>query len=82
MEELLKHGQMKKNTGEIKINCQRSIGMGNQTIKNHLYFHLPKYIEIWGPPTGRDSAASESHHEIEIKAPAKNTQRNASSFIE
>ena len=62
---------------EIKIKCQRFVGMRDQTIKNHLYFHLLKYIEIWGPPAGRDSAASESHHKTEIKAPAKNTQKNA-----
>ena len=56
--------------------------MGNQTIKNHLYLHLPQYIEMWGPPAGWDSAASESHPKTEIKAPAKNTRRNASSLIE
>ena len=35
-----------------------------------------------GPPAKWDSATSESHHKTEIKAPAKNTQRNASTFIE
>ena len=47
---------------EIKMNCQRSDGMGNCTIKNRLYFHLPQYIEMWGPPAGWDSATNESHH--------------------
>ena len=37
---------------------------------------------MWGPPAGWDSAASDSHHKTEIKAPTKNAQRNASSFIE
>ena len=36
---------------------------------------------MWGPPCGRDSAPSESHHKSEIKAPAKNTQCNASTLI-
>ena len=45
--------------------------MRNQTIKTHIYFHLPKCIEIWGPPAGWDLVASESHHKTEIKAPAK-----------
>ena len=67
---------------EIKMNCQRTVGMGNCTIKNHLYFHLPQYIKMWGPPAWWDSAASESNHKTEIKAPAKNTQRNANCFIE
>ena len=37
---------------------------------------------MWGPPSGWDSAPSESHHKTEKKAPSKNTQRNASTFIE
>ena len=36
---------------------------------------------MWGPPTGWDSAPSESHHKTEIKAPSKNTQGNASTLI-
>ena len=39
-------------------------------------------MEMWRRPAGWDSAASESHHKTEIKAPAKNPQRNASSCIE
>ena len=50
-------------------------------IKNHLYFHLPKQIEMWGPPEGWDSAPSESHHKSKIKGPSKNTQLNATTLI-
>lgn len=94
MEEFLKHGYIKKKElesvqkmvihylNEINLNCQRSAGMGTRTIKNHLYFHLHDYIRMWGPPAGWDSAPSESHHKTEIKAPSKNTQRNASTFIQ
>eukprot|EP00536_Pseudo-nitzschia_multiseries_P019141 jgi/Psemu1/59196/gm1.59196_g len=67
MEEFLKHGRMK--------------GMGTKLIKNHLYFHLPDYISLWGSPAGWDSAPNESHHKTEIKAPSKNTQGNAASLI-
>ena len=93
MEEFLKHGVLKKNelkvlprmidhfVEEINQNSQRDTGMGNKIIKNHLYFHLPKYIEMWGPPCGWDSSFSESNHKTEIKAPSKNTQGNASSII-
>ena len=37
---------------------------------------------MWGLPSGWDSAPSESHHKIELKAPSKNTQRNTSTLIE
>ena len=67
--------------GLINANCQRE-GMGTNLIKNHLYFHLPRYIELWGPPTGWDSSFSESHHKTEVKAPSKNTQKNARTLIE
>ena len=65
-----------------KINhcCQRE-GMGTKLIKNHLYFHIPKYIELWGPPKGWDSAPNESHHKTELKAPSKNTQQIPSTLI-
>ena len=56
---------------KINFNCQRS-GMGTMLIKNHLYFHLPKYIEMWGPPKGWNSAPNESHHKTEVKAPSTN----------
>ena len=36
---------------------------------------------MWGPPSGWDSAPSESHHKSEIKAPSKNTQQNANTLI-
>ena len=93
MEEFLKHGILKKNdlkvlplmirhfVDEINLNSQRDTGMGNKIIKNHLYFHIPKYIKMWGPPCGWDSSFSESNHKTEIKAPSKNTQGNASSII-
>ena len=66
---------------QVNANCRRS-GMGNNLIKNHLYFHLHKYMEMWGSPAGWDSAPSESNHKTKIKAPSKNTQNNASTFIE
>ena len=93
MEEFLKHFQLKKSKldrlpkmiayyiSHINENCKRN-GMGTKLVKNHLYFHLPKYIEYWGPPTGWDSSFSESHHKTEVKAPSKNTQQNAHTLIE
>ena len=92
MEEFLKHGKptigMRKNLQQainqfvkrLNKTCLRS-GMGMNLIKTHLYFHLPKYMELWGPPSGWDSAPSESHHKTEIKAPSKNTQRRASNLV-
>ena len=92
MEEFLKHFKMKLSQSsklpvmiehfieKINKNCQRG-GMGTRLIKNHLYFHLPKYIELWGPPSGWDSGPSESFHKYEVKAPSKNTQQNARSII-
>jgi hypothetical protein len=94
MEEFLKHGRITKDDlpklkkmidhflRQINDNCKRSRGMGTNLLKNHLYFHIPKYMELWGPPAGWDSAPSESNHKTEIKAPSNNTQKNASSFIE
>eukprot|EP00957_Ditylum_brightwellii_P082515 6273229-Ditylum_brightwellii.AAC.1 len=55
--------------------------MGNKLIKNHLFFHLPEYIKLWGIPSGRDSAPSKSHHKTEIKAPSKNTHDNAATLM-
>ena len=93
MEEFLKHFQLPKShlnrlptmiayfIEHINRNCQRD-GMGTKLVKNHLYFHLPKYIDYWGPPTGWDSSFNESHHKTEIKAPSKNTQQNANTLIE
>eukprot|EP00536_Pseudo-nitzschia_multiseries_P006440 jgi/Psemu1/15234/gm1.15234_g len=51
------------------INCinnylQQSKGEGNNLVKNHMYFHLSQYMRLFGPPTGWDSAASESNHKI------------------
>ena len=94
MEEFLKNGSIRKSIicglglekmivhflNKINLNCQRK-GMGTNTIKNHLYLHLPQYIKKWGPPTGWDSAPSESHHKTNIKAPSKTTQQNASLLI-
>ena len=92
MEEFLKHGRptigMAKNLPPainvfVKRINRTSVrgGMGTNLIKTHLYFHLPKYIELWGPPFGWDSAPSESHHKTEIKAPSKNTQQRASELV-
>ena len=93
IEEFLKHGKLKN--GDLHylpkfivhfINCITSTckreGMGNRLIKNHLYFHLPKYISLWGQPKGWDSAPSESHHHDLIKAPSKATQQNAHTLIQ
>ena len=94
MEEFLKNGSIRKEIvktlclekmivhflNKINVNCQRG-GMGTTTIKNHLYLHLNQYIKYWGPPTGWDSAPSESHHKTNIKAPSKTTQQNASTII-
>ena len=92
MEEFLKKGKIKKTKlgalkkfvyhfiKQINNNCQRD-GMSTKLIKNHLFFHLVQYIELWGCPRNWDSAASESHHKTEIKAPSQNTQNNASTFI-
>ena len=57
-------------------------GNGACLIKNHLFFHLQKYIEMFGPPSGWDSCFPEEHHKEEIKAPSLLTQRNASSIVE
>ena len=52
-----------------------------QLLKFHLYYHLHKYTQLWGPPCGWDSSFNESHHKTEIKAPAQNTQSNPSKLI-
>ena len=66
----------------LTTNFHREQGMGDLTVKNHLYFHLHKYISMFGPPAGWDSSACEGHHKMDIKAPSKNTQQHASSLIE
>eukprot|EP00536_Pseudo-nitzschia_multiseries_P008551 jgi/Psemu1/20716/gm1.20716_g len=68
------------------INCinnylQQSKGEGNNLVKNHMYFHLSQYMRLFGPPTGWDSAASESNHKTEMKAPVKRTQQIKSTLI-
>ena len=65
----------------VKLTCQRE-GMGTKLIKFHLLFHMQKYMEMYGPPKGWDSAPSETHHKTEVKAPAKNTQRRPTKLIE
>ena len=57
-------------------------GNGSCLIKNHLFFHLQKCIEMFGPPAGWDSAHCEGHHKKYIKSPSINTQRNAPTVIE
>ena len=93
MEEFLKHGEIKLSEMEglkqmmryfvkqIRKNVHQTEGMGNRLIKNHLYLHIPQYIELWGPATGWDSSPSESHHKMEIKGPSKNTQRNPHTLV-
>eukprot|EP00536_Pseudo-nitzschia_multiseries_P009633 jgi/Psemu1/23763/gm1.23763_g len=68
------------------INCinnylQQSKGEGNNLMKNHMYSHLSQYMRLFGAPTGWDSAASESNHKTELKAPAKRTQQIKSTLI-
>ena len=65
----------------INKNCKRG-GNGTNLMKNHLYYHLPMYINMWGPPSGWDSAPSESHHKYQIKAPSQNTQKRPATVIE
>ena len=95
MEEFLQHGDGQITLSEISIlrkmtrhflahinkHVYREKGMNNKLIKNHLFLHVPEYVERWGPLTGSDSSPSESHHKTEIKGPSKNTQRNASTLI-
>ena len=56
-------------------------GNGSCLIKNHLFFHLQKCIEMFGPPAGWDSAHCEGHHKKDMKSPSINTQRNAHTVI-
>ena len=68
MEEFLKHGSttlsemsslkkmMRFFLRQINDHCHRNNGMRNRLIKNHLYLHLPEYVNRWGPPAGWDSA--------------------------
>ena len=93
MEEYLKHGGIARSDlnilekmmihflNEINKNCKRQKGMLNRLIKNHLYLHIPRYVKMWGPPSGWDSGPSESHHKSEIKGPSKNTQLNGRTLI-
>ena len=93
MEEFLRYGSIKLGDvnnlpliianflNEVNTNCYKTSGMGQRIIKNHLYFHLQDYIELWGPPAGWDSSHCESHHKSEIKAPSKSTQCNKSTLI-
>eukprot|EP00536_Pseudo-nitzschia_multiseries_P006937 jgi/Psemu1/16476/gm1.16476_g len=60
---------------------KQSKGEGNNLVKNHMYFNLSQYMRLFGPPTGWDSAASESNHKTEVKAPAKRTQQIKSTLI-
>ena len=92
MEEWLKHGAptrrqlavlptvMMDFTAKVNFNGQRQ-GMGTKLIKNHLHFHLPQCVTMWGPPKGWDSSASKSHHKTKAKAPAKTTQQRSSTML-
>lgn len=66
---------------QLNSNCSRRVGMGNRLIKTHLYFHLKRYMDEWGPLSGWDSAPLESNHKTQIKAPAKRTQMNRRTLI-
>ena len=65
----------------IKDHSKRDDGNGNKLMKNHLCPHPPECIQRWGPPSGWDSAPSESHHKTEMKGLSKNAQRNPSTLI-
>ena len=94
MEEFLKSGSIKSKhvkiiprivahfLNEVNINFYKIDGMGDRSIKKHLYFHYQDYIKLWGSPAGWDSAPSEGHHKTEIKAPSKSTQCNKSTFVD
>ena len=60
----------------------RTDGMGNNLIKNHMYFHLSQFIRLYGPPSGWDSSWSESNHKTEVKAPAKRTSHTSRTLIQ
>ena len=64
---------------KVNLNGHRE-GMGTKLIKNHLYFHMPLYIKLWGPPRGWDAASNESNTKTEVKQPASNTQKRCSSI--
>ena len=61
MEEFLKHGGLRMTdmnalrqliddfVTSINKHTKRNEGMDTCLIKNHLYFHLPQQIEMWGP---------------------------------
>ena len=55
--------------------------MGTSLIKHHLYLHLHRYIEFWGPPNGWNSAPNESNHKNEVKEPSKNNQRRPGTIV-
>ena len=91
MEEFLKHSATKKTMKNLKKmvvhfmnnineNLPRSAGEGQKLIKNHMFFHLPECVELFGPPSGWDSSPSESNHKIDVKAPALRTQHNPSTL--
>ena len=65
----------------VKLTCHRK-GMGTKLIKYHLLFNLRKYMDLWGPPKGWDSAPSKTHHTTEVKALSKNTQRRPKKLIQ
>jgi len=60
--------------------CPRD-GMGNNLIKNHLMFHVPQYIQRWGPPRNVDSSGLERSHKTEAKRPAQLTQQRPETFM-
>ena len=59
----------------VKLTCHRK-GMGTKLIKYHLLFHLKKYMDLWGPPKGWDSAPSETHHKTEWVAQLDPTRQS------
>ena len=55
--------------------------MGTKLIKNHLYFHLKMYIEMWGPLLGWDASENKSNGKTEVKGPANNTQKRPDTIM-
>ena len=92
MEEFLKYSGTRKQINQtekmfvhfvniLNTTLKRVEGAGNLLIKIHMLLHYAEYIRLFGPPSGFDSAPSESNHKTEVKAPAKRTQLNKATLI-
>eukprot|EP00536_Pseudo-nitzschia_multiseries_P006594 jgi/Psemu1/15691/gm1.15691_g len=89
MEEFLKYAgtfdEVLKEDNKGVLNLDKMVVHFINCINN--YLHQSKgegnnlYMRLFGPPMGWDSAASESNHKSEVKAPAKRTQQIKSMLI-